>query len=117
MQPQSVYLNGYAQTMSETRKILAGNVKKLMDNSPDLASQGKVHRRGKISQSTVDRILGAETSAQIDTVDKVARAFGVEAWQLLHPDMGISERELRFYALMREEFAKLEGSDKRKPRS
>ena len=67
----------------------------------DINAQGALHRRSGVSQSTIDRIVGAEVSATIDTLDKIAGALGFEAWQLLAPDLHLGRSEPEFYAKLR----------------
>ncbi len=69
-------------------KILAANVKALMDaNKMELGSQPKLAKAAKIDQTTVGRVLGAKNKVQIDTVEALASAFGVEPYQLLIPGL------------------------------
>lgn len=94
---------GLAVTMQDmdSRALLARNLKTMMERSPDLKSQGALHRRSKVAQSTIDRILGAEVSATLDVLDKLAGAFGLTGWQLIHPKPDIREGEAAFYAKLR----------------
>lgn len=41
----------------------------------------------RVTKSTIGRMRNAEISAGIDNVEEVARAFGLEAWQFLIPDV------------------------------
>lgn len=70
------------------RGVLAQNLKALMTAHPDLASQSALHKKSRVAQATIGRILsqGGE-NARIETVEKLARAFGLEGWQLLVPGM------------------------------
>ncbi|MEB6663810.1 hypothetical protein [Achromobacter ruhlandii] len=47
--------------------------------------EGRLSRR--VTKSTIGRMRNAEISAGIDNVEEVARAFGLEAWQFLVPDV------------------------------
>lgn len=72
--------------------ILAKNLAALMRANPELHTQQAVaaatKRAGQaIDQKTVSRILKAEVSVQIDTVQAIALAFGVEPYQLLIPGL------------------------------
>lgn len=44
-------------------------------------------RRSGVAQATIGRILRRETAADLDTVDALARAYHLMAWQLLVPDL------------------------------
>lgn len=69
-------------------KVLAENVKALMDaNKMELGSQPKLAKAAKLDQTTVGRVLGAKHKVQIDTLEALARAFGVEPYQLLIPGL------------------------------
>ncbi len=69
-------------------KILAANVKALMDaNKMELGSQPKLAKAAKIDQTTIGRVLGAKHKVQIDTLEALAQAFGVEPYQLLVPGL------------------------------
>ena len=70
--------------------ILAKNLAALMRaNKKELGTQGQVAMAtGKvIDQTTVGRILKAKHKVQIDTLQALATAFGVEPYQLLIPDL------------------------------
>lgn len=107
----------YTQMVTKTaRIILARNLKKLMDGSKDLSSQSAIARKTKqkVAQTTIgymlkpDSIVGSPT---IEKMEAVAAAFGLEAWQLLHPNMGdhaLKEGELELYRRLREDLAKLD---------
>jgi hypothetical protein len=69
------------------RVTLAENLRRLMDAHPDLDTIKKVVRRGGGSNGTVGRMLQGDTSARIDAVSDVAAIFGLEAWQLLVPNL------------------------------
>lgn len=94
--PQMACDDGYALVMAP-RRVLAANLAKLMAHAaesrrPDLASQNALaiyctHRGNKIGQTTVGRIMRAEVNAEIDTIEAVARAFGLQAWQMLVPGL------------------------------
>lgn len=85
----------------ESRALLARNLAALMAKSPDLDTQGKVHRRSKVAQATIGRILRKEGGATLDTLDQLAAAFGVSAWQLIHPKPDMKPNEAAFYAQLR----------------
>lgn len=73
-------------------QILAANLGALMKASSDLRTQAAVSaaaaRAGaKIDQKTVSRILNAQVAVQIDTLQALAAAFGVEPYQMLVPGL------------------------------
>lgn len=71
-----------------TRSILAKNVQALMDARPNLDSNPKLAKRISASTATISRIRNAETDCTLDTLDKLAAAFEISAWQLLVPGLG-----------------------------
>jgi hypothetical protein len=42
---------------------------------------------GEISNGTLGRVRNAENGTRLDTVDALAKTFGIEPWQLLVPDL------------------------------
>lgn len=71
--------------MTTMRALLARNLKHWMDNDPDLDSQPKLSRKSGVAQSHIGRILREESSATIDVVDQLARAFRRSPGALLEP--------------------------------
>ncbi|MHB1326888.1 MAG: hypothetical protein ACYC2K_01680 [Gemmatimonadales bacterium] len=67
-----------------------------MDNHDELNSQSAIARKTKVAQTSIGNMLypekraptkkGRLPSPTVENVEKVAKAFGKEAWQLLHPD-------------------------------
>ena len=68
-------------------QLLSDNLKKLMEASEHLTAQGDVGTAAKTDQTTIGRILNMTISPTLDKVDAIARAFGLEAWQLLTPGL------------------------------
>ena len=83
------------------RHVLAHNVRWLMDHSPDISSQLRLARRAGVGQATIDRVLGATVGTSIDVVEKIANAYGINPYLLLHPNMPMAAREAEFLARMR----------------
>ena len=80
----------------KARYAVARNLKRLMEGSAALSTQTRVAERAGVKQRTVGYLLDPETtdmqSPKLDTVEKVARAFGLEAWHMLiDPDTFGSE--------------------------
>jgi transcriptional regulator with XRE-family HTH domain len=70
-------------------KTLAENLRGLMTSSEGrYDSQAKVAAKAGIDQKTVGRMLLSSNSPTLAAVQAVARVFGVEAWQMLAPDLG-----------------------------
>ena len=68
------------------RDILANNLRALMAARPDLDTLPKITARSGVTNGTLDRIRRAVVSTRVDELERLARAFGLEAWELLRPD-------------------------------
>lgn len=82
----------YGISTMSARDILAANIQRLMDANPSLSSLVKVaaeaKRRGHtVSKNAVDSAKSGSHAVNMDTLDGIARAFDMEAWQLLVPNM------------------------------
>lgn len=96
--------------------VLAQNLAALMAAHPLLTSQQAVAAAAKragytVDQKTVSRVLRAEVSVQLVTLEALARAFEVEPYQLLVPGLDprnpqvlrrLSEAEERLYRALEE---------------
>ena len=65
------------------RAILARNLKALMDSKSGPTSEMALARKSGVAQATIGRIKRQETAASIETVDQLAKAYGLQAWHLL----------------------------------
>lgn len=90
-----------------SRQILSANLKALMASHAHLDSFKKIVQAGGPSNGTLDRIRRMESGCSIDELDKLARIFELESWQLLVPDLDpanppllahVSERQLELLA-------------------
>jgi transcriptional regulator with XRE-family HTH domain len=105
--------------MPKLREIIARNVQALIDAQADangsLTTSRAIARAAGVSHSTVQRVVGQRPEAKwpsIDNIDRVARAFGFSAYQLLIEDFDPADpplvmspavrRELRELRLMRQ---------------
>ena len=66
--------------------ILAINLRWLMER--DKLSEGDVAKKAGIDKKTINNILNRRNEPQLDIVEAVAKAFGLEPWQLLVDGMG-----------------------------
>lgn len=73
--------------MASIRQTLANNLKYLMASRPDLDVQQKLAEKSGVVQSTIGRILRQESDAGITTVESLARAFRIDAQDLLDPGL------------------------------
>jgi len=87
---------------------LASNLARLMAVSEDLKTQMALAKRSGVAQTTISNYLrpaSYEGAPQLDKIEKLAKAFGLEAWHLIHPTMGDREfnrRELDLYRKLRD---------------
>ena len=71
------------------RAVLRQNLKALMAATKDgPKTQGALFRKSGVAQATIGRILtGKGENARIETVDRLANAYGLQGWQLMVPGM------------------------------
>lgn len=91
--------------------ILSVNLRRLMDKHPDLSSQSKLGKRAKIAGRSVGYMLQPSTgNPTIDNIAKVAAVFGLDVWQLMHPDIparAMGPKEEAMYEAIRRSFAEI----------
>lgn len=87
--PGSVWQDSYSEEMPaiNPKAILWNNIVALMRHSYGKENINQLHKESKVSLATFTRIKQQGTSVGIDIVGQVAAAFGLEAWQLLVPDL------------------------------
>jgi len=90
-QPQSVRFSvqnwGVDKQPPKPRDMLAQNLTALMAGKIDKESQSALKRRSGVAQSTIGRILKGQVNYRIETVAALAKAFNLEPWQLLVPNL------------------------------
>lgn len=69
-------------------EVLAANVKSLLDTHGTINTQAKLAQKSGIGQSSISRILRTDTQATTETIEAIARAFGVTTGQLMSPSLG-----------------------------
>lgn len=93
----------------DSREIIASNLKALMTKNNH--SEGFLHKKIGLSQSTIGRVLKKESSATVDTIDTIANFYGLTSWQLMVVDLDVnnpqvlkalSVKEQAFYEKMKE---------------
>lgn len=72
---------------ADIKKVLAKNLRALMESTPALDSYPKISRATLLGLGTISRIINAESAASIDTVEVLARAFGRSPAELLRTDL------------------------------
>lgn len=90
--------------MISSQEILAKNLRALMNDNQH--SENDLHKKTGMSQSTIGRVLKGEIATKIDTVDQLARVYGLNSWQILIENLdvknppllqSISSKEIEFY--------------------
>jgi hypothetical protein len=73
-------------------EIVGSNLDRLMVEAglSNVGLESRLSRR--VTKSTIGRMRNAEISAGVDNVEEVARAFGLEAWQFLIPDVSTEQK-------------------------
>jgi hypothetical protein len=69
------------------RDVLSANLKALMAAHPELGTLTKITAKGGPPNGVLDRIRRAEGACRIDSLAQLARVFGLEAWQMLVPNL------------------------------
>lgn len=69
------------------REVLAANFKKLRGATPGLSDSKALVKIGAGTNGTIERVAKASTGATIDTIEKLAAAYGLSAWQMLAPTL------------------------------
>lgn len=67
------------------RETLARNLRHLMEM--ENLSEPALAKRSGVSQRTINNILRIEKAPTLDTVDKLAAAFGLNLWHLIMPSL------------------------------
>lgn len=98
-------------TQFKPRLVLSQNLKALLTSKHGPSTQSELKRQSGLAQSTIGRALSGETAATVDTVEQIAKAYGLEAWQLLVAGMdpsnppvlqAVSAQEKALYERLRE---------------
>lgn len=74
-----------------TKKILWENVRALMRSRYGAENLNRLAREAKLGPGTATRIKEARTSVGLNVLEKIARTFGVQTWQLIAP--GLSDEK------------------------
>lgn len=86
--PRLAYSQGVDEAPDRTLETtLSTNVRALMRHHWKEENLNRLARDAEIGLATAQRIKDAKTSTRIDVVQRVARVFQLEAWQVLIPDL------------------------------
>lgn len=82
---------GYAYGMDDVRATVAANITTLQryarDNRGLYVDDASVAAKAKLTPSTVGRVCKGQIATAIDTLDCIAKVYGLRAWQLLIPGL------------------------------
>ena len=89
----------------DAASILADNLDRLMNSQQPRPSQAAIAKSAHLDQKTVSRILNRSVATSVTAVESLAKIWGLQAWQLLFPDLDpsnppvapVTEAEKRFY--------------------
>ncbi len=66
------------------RAVLRQNVKALMESGRGPRSQSALREKSGVAQATIGRILSNKgENSGVETIERIAKAYDLEAWQLL----------------------------------
>lgn len=87
--PHPEYQGAYHRRMADRpiKAVLWENVRALMAAKYGQENINRLARDAKVGPATVQRIKDASTSVGVDVLEKIARVFKIEPWQLLAPGM------------------------------
>jgi hypothetical protein len=76
--------------MTALRKVFSANLTRLMQRAKDrdndkAATATALERYYQVSDSAVSRYKKADVAANLDHLERLALAFGVQPWELLYP--------------------------------
>lgn len=69
------------------RDILAENFRRLREATPGLNSPKDITKSQAATNGTIGRIAKRESGVSIDILEPLARAYGLEVWQILVPTL------------------------------
>lgn len=81
--------------MKSLREVLAENLQKVMARTPDADTGPKLEAKSGVGQSTVSRIINRQTAVNLDKLEAIAKALGVQPWELLLDSKESREEALR----------------------
>lgn len=68
-------------------QVLSANLGRLMDDATPPITQVAVSKVSGLPQRTISRIKRGEVTPRLNSIDALAKAFGLLPWQLLVPDL------------------------------
>lgn len=74
--------------------ILSDNLNRFIGPGKKFSSNEAAAQASGVGRSTIDRARKAEVALKIDNLSQLAKAIGVEPWELLHPDLDPRRRPI-----------------------
>jgi plasmid maintenance system antidote protein VapI len=81
-----------AKKPSHALEILAANLQRMMAASAEYDTQPKLARQAKMDQKTISRIVNKQNEPSIDKLEKLAKVFHLEPWQMLVPGLAANRK-------------------------
>lgn len=66
--------------------ILIQNIEMLKKEAGNMSNR-ELSRRSGVSDRAIGKTLNKESAPAVDNVEKIAKAFGLESWQLMLPNL------------------------------
>jgi transcriptional regulator with XRE-family HTH domain len=76
---------------TKSKTALWATLLSLMEKHYGSENQNRLSRDAGVGVATINRVKSGQTSIGLDVVEKLAAAFGLEAWQLICPGFDVSE--------------------------
>lgn len=113
-QPHSVDIFDYGICMfkKDVKTILWENVQALMLAEFKKESLGQFAKKCGIGAASMTRIKRRDTGVMITTIESIARAYGVQPWELLVDGLGKKVIEWPFSTVTQAQFTELDVVDK-----
>ncbi len=78
----------------DAAEVVARNIRQLMDRSKSLNDTKALAEKSGVSEAMLGNLLQQQDGALcVSTLDRIAAAFGVPAWTLIHRDWDRKRRE------------------------
>ena len=91
-----------------TKEILSSNLRALIDLHE--WSERALAEKSKVAQKTINKILNQESSPTVETTEKLAKAFGLNGWQLMVPNLPTDLLESQSLQVLLENYVSASGA-------
>lgn len=106
--------------LSPTDMAVIANIKRAYKNHGEISgNQSELARRSELDPTYIGKLLRAKTSVSVTSLHRIAKALGLQPWQLLVPGdwelsnppvlAPLTDEEKQFYSKMKEAAAALHG--------